>query len=155
MRQVCDKIYGKKYSKLSTEEKVQFSRYSRMVQYYLRHDKNKLVMREYKRQRKILVIALSGHNAHCYRCGYDKYIGALDFHHTNTDEKDFDVVSKGTLEEQIAEAKKCEIICSNCHREEHDGDKSKAGRPQEVLKDPLFLRYWECYQAQRTQLKNI
>ena len=57
----------------------------------------------------------------CEICGYNKYIGALDFHHTDG-EKDFGIAAKGytrSWEKVKEELKKCILLCSNCHREEH------------------------------------
>ncbi len=56
----------------------------------------------------------------CYNCGYDKYIGALEFHHRDPKEKDFVVAGSGkkwaSIQEEI---EKCILLCANCHREEH------------------------------------
>lgn len=58
----------------------------------------------------------------CQRCGYNTYLGALDFHHINPAEKDFTVGNRDfKLKECIEESKKCILICSNCHRELHAG----------------------------------
>lgn len=58
----------------------------------------------------------------CERCGYDTYLGALDFHHINPSEKDFTIGNRDyKLKECIEETKKCILICSNCHREIHAG----------------------------------
>ena len=58
----------------------------------------------------------------CIRCGYDKCIKALEFHHIDPTKKDF-TISNGNfkLKEAIEESKKCILICSNCHKEFHDG----------------------------------
>lgn len=58
----------------------------------------------------------------CQICGYSKCNAALDFHHTNPDEKDFSIARKKYSiinEEMKRELDKCVLICSNCHREEH------------------------------------
>ena len=57
----------------------------------------------------------------CVRCGYDKHLAALEFHHTNPDEKDFnfgDIKNKkwDTIKDELD---KCILLCSNCHRIEH------------------------------------
>jgi hypothetical protein len=59
----------------------------------------------------------------CKACGYNKCLAALDFHHLNKDEKNFDI---GTMlitsfTKAKEEAKKCILLCANCHRELHDG----------------------------------
>ena len=62
----------------------------------------------------------------CVRCGYNKCIEALDFHHRNPQEKDgmlsrysrrvFSPAVKLLIDQEIL---KCDILCANCHREEH------------------------------------
>lgn len=57
----------------------------------------------------------------CSRCGYDKCMRALEFHHLNPQEKDFHLsknLSKSikTLKNEVD---KCVLLCSNCHAEEH------------------------------------
>ena len=58
----------------------------------------------------------------CILCGYNKNLTALDFHHTNPAEKDFTISSRGQLKlnDKIkSELDKCDVLCSNCHREKH------------------------------------
>lgn len=58
----------------------------------------------------------------CMRCGYDKCIAALSFHHTNPQEKEFGLAANGNFHnwnEYWAEAQKCILLCANCHAEEH------------------------------------
>lgn len=56
----------------------------------------------------------------CIKCGYSKYIGALEFHHRNPKEKKFAISGSGlvrSMEALIKEAGKCDMLCSNCHKE--------------------------------------
>lgn len=58
----------------------------------------------------------------CLICGYNKYMGALEFHHLNPKEKDFNLshMKKYTFDDRIKnELDKCILVCSNCHREIH------------------------------------
>ena len=59
----------------------------------------------------------------CERCGYNKCIGALEFHHLNPDEKDFTISSSHLgvkpIETFYKEVDKCILLCANCHAEEH------------------------------------
>lgn len=58
----------------------------------------------------------------CQRCGYSTYLGALDFHHLDPNEKDFTIGNRDfRLVDCIEESKKCILICTNCHREIHAG----------------------------------
>lgn len=59
----------------------------------------------------------------CLLCGYDHYEGALDFHHLNPKEKEFQITHlyyKG-LDYLKAELDKCILVCANCHAEIHAG----------------------------------
>lgn len=57
----------------------------------------------------------------CTICGYNKSINALEFHHLNPNIKEGGVSNtNGTIIKSLEEAKKCILICSNCHREIHD-----------------------------------
>ena len=60
----------------------------------------------------------------CERCGYNKCEGALQFHHLNPNEKDFNIshinLSRQFDKEKILkEVDKCILLCANCHAEEH------------------------------------
>ena len=64
----------------------------------------------------------------CTRCGYNKYQGALDFHHLDPKEKDFNPghLKKYKFDDKIKkELDKCILVCSNCHREIHYEIKQK------------------------------
>lgn len=57
----------------------------------------------------------------CQCCGYDKCIGALQFHHRNPQEKKFQL-SDGILhpwQDYLEEIEKCDLLCANCHAEKH------------------------------------
>lgn len=60
----------------------------------------------------------------CEKCGYNKCSAALEFHHLNSDEKEFNIAdfTSGTnvkVEEAFKEIEKCALLCSNCHHEFH------------------------------------
>ena len=55
----------------------------------------------------------------CENCGYDKYRGALEFHHKDPTQKDPKGLRKTNLKALFAEVDKCMLLCANCHREEH------------------------------------
>jgi len=61
----------------------------------------------------------------CAQCGYNKSIRALSFHHKNPEDKSFDISNNGNMmqawEIVVEEAKKCELLCLNCHAEYHNG----------------------------------
>ena len=55
----------------------------------------------------------------CEYCGYNKYRGALEFHHKDPTQKDPMGLRAYKLSRLFAEVDKCLLLCSNCHREEH------------------------------------
>lgn len=57
----------------------------------------------------------------CVKCGYDKYVGALHVHHINPSLKDpnFRTVSNWSWKRILVELENCELLCANCHAEEH------------------------------------
>ena len=55
----------------------------------------------------------------CEHCGYNKYRGALEFHHKDPTQKDLRGLKAYKLSKLFAEVDKCLLLCSNCHREEH------------------------------------
>lgn len=56
----------------------------------------------------------------CNRCGWSGHIAAYEFHHIKGD-KEFNIGSANNKawSSIINELKKCELLCSNCHRIEH------------------------------------
>ncbi len=60
----------------------------------------------------------------CSNCNYNRCIKALEFHHLDKSLKEFTIGHKldYSLQRLINEAKKCIILCSNCHREEEFKD---------------------------------
>jgi hypothetical protein len=71
--------------------------------------------------RKLELVKAAG--GRCIICAYDKNLGALTFHHTVLDNKDFKLdmrsMSNRTLESVLAELDKCILVCQNCHAELH------------------------------------
>ncbi len=60
----------------------------------------------------------------CAICGYAQNMRALHFHHLQPLEKRIEINAKGvalSLETLRAEARKCVLLCSNCHAEVEDG----------------------------------
>lgn len=57
----------------------------------------------------------------CERCGYNKCLSALEFHHTDPSQKDFSIANSfKNIDKLKTEVDKCLLLCANCHREEHD-----------------------------------
>jgi hypothetical protein len=60
----------------------------------------------------------------CEVCGYNKNYAALEFHHVKPSDKLFQLdlrsLSNRKWEAVLDEVKKCRLLCSNCHAEEHN-----------------------------------
>lgn len=80
-------------------------------------DRKKIRLKLYKEKSSKLKLKIG-----CQKCGYNKYSGALDWHHLE-DNKDYN--PSDTLirnwELYLKEIKKCILVCANCHREIHNG----------------------------------
>lgn len=58
----------------------------------------------------------------CVKCGYNKCLAALTFHHRDPTEKDFtisDIFNMISWRRLKRELLKCQIVCANCHAEIH------------------------------------
>lgn len=56
----------------------------------------------------------------CQHCNYSKSISALEFHHMDPTQKDPQYKATWSWKRLKPELDKCILLCSNCHREEHD-----------------------------------
>jgi len=67
-------------------------------------------------------VALMG--GKCVNCGYSKCIRALEFHHTNPDNKhrssSYGSPRGWCWKRYWEEVSKCILLCANCHREEEE-----------------------------------
>ena len=58
----------------------------------------------------------------CSRCGYNKCLEALEFHHQDMTQKEFSISDRDIKldwKNIRQELDKCELVCANCHREIH------------------------------------
>ena len=75
-----------------------------------------------KRRKAVRQKALAYKGGCCQKCGYDRCMEALEFHHLTSSRKDFGISSKGYTRSWIKireELDKCILLCANCHREIH------------------------------------
>jgi 5-methylcytosine-specific restriction endonuclease McrA len=72
-------------------------------------------------ERKLHFVQLLG--GCCARCGYEKNLTALTFHHLNPATKQFNLdarsLASASFEAIEAEVKQCILLCHNCHHELH------------------------------------
>ncbi len=75
-------------------------------------------VRRMERKRKIIEELFEGE---CEICGYSGCQKALTFHHINPDEKEMQLsdMLRRSWDIVVKEAKKCKLLCSNCHNTLH------------------------------------
>jgi len=67
-------------------------------------------------------MAIEYRGGRCERGGYNKCIEALEFHHVDSNGKNFSISDKGytrSWKRVQKELDKCILLCANCHREIH------------------------------------
>lgn len=109
----CDQ--WKDLDEFSAKGKKQTHHYCRPCLYAYQQERGKA--------RKKKVIDLMG--GKCTRCGYCRNHAALEFHHLDPSKKEINIAGdgiKGSWKRLTEELKKCVLLCSNCHREEHNPD---------------------------------
>jgi 5-methylcytosine-specific restriction endonuclease McrA len=85
------------------------------------NEKYKEIIKPARRKKKNKLIAIMG--GRCIICGYSKNYAALDFDHINPTTKTRTIshllaVSRPwAWNAAVKEAKKCQLLCANCHRE--------------------------------------
>lgn len=106
---------------------------------YTSETKEGIILSLYKRAltRKSELIAAAGGG--CIKCGYNKCTRALTFHHKDPTKKNFCLGLPNLWSKSAnaikAEAKKCELLCMNCHAEvETNLSKTKHGYVAKVNK---------------------
>lgn len=58
----------------------------------------------------------------CEICGYNRSLRALEFHHSSSEDKEIGIAQFRVRNWDLlkVELDKCVLLCSNCHREEHE-----------------------------------
>lgn len=75
-----------------------------------------------RRRSNLRDLAISYLGGACAICGYNTCNSALEMHHLDPKEKEFTISQRMTSFEVILpELKKCVLLCSNHHREVHEG----------------------------------
>lgn len=74
---------------------------------------------DWRKRKKIELVEYKG--GCCVKCGYNKSVNVLQFHHLDPSEKDFTIGGKSFSFERLkAEVDKCILVCANCHIEIHE-----------------------------------
>lgn len=103
----------RKYAIIPTKEKLSEEQ--------LKINKSKSVVDWRVRTKQKLVDYKGGE---CSKCGYNKCLAAMEFHHLDPNEKDFTISGKSWSFERLkSEADKCILVCNRCHTEIHYDNK--------------------------------
>jgi transposase len=100
--------------------------------YRCRRCRSASVSRRRRRLKELLVAEAGGA---CGLCGYSRCMAALEFHHLAPEEKVFSLSEEGVTRSLVrarAEARKCVLLCANCHGEVEAG--------VAVAPDPIVTR---------------
>ena len=97
------------------------------------------------RRRRVKRILIEEAGGACRLCGYDRYAGALQFHHLDPSEKAFAIAGRGlarSLDRAREEVAKCVLVCANCHAELEGGVASidppvRVVEHQDAASDPI------------------
>jgi hypothetical protein len=76
------------------------------------------------RRRRLKAALVREAGGRCAVCGYDRHAGALRFHHLDPGGQRMNVSAGGiamSLERLREEARRCVLLCSNCHAEVEGG----------------------------------
>lgn len=97
----------------------------------------------------------------CIKCGYDKNTAALEFHHKDPAKKEFSISKSRDWkfnEVIFNELDKCDLLCSNCHREEHGIEYETFMKEIQILQDsrmPTEPVTKTCLCCQKQYIPNI
>lgn len=72
----------------------------------------------------------------CSNCGFCEHPAALEFHHVDKNNKDFQISQNTHLpwELLLKEIEKCQVLCSNCHAIEHCNYDWTTEQPIKIVK---------------------
>ena len=102
-----------------------------------RRHQSYLAQQKRGRERKAHLVHMKG--GECQYCAYRLNLAALEFHHLSADEKDFQLdlrsLSNRSWSRILSEARKCILVCSNCHRELHNPGNSLSDQRQKPTQE--------------------
>jgi hypothetical protein len=96
--------------------------------------------RNRKRRLDIKLKLIEYKGGKCEICGYSKCNSALEFHHKDSSTKDDTISLMMSQEYEVIkkEVDKCNLLCSNCHRELHHNEKATIKMVGEVGFEPTM-----------------
>jgi hypothetical protein len=85
-------------------------------------EKNYKAVKVWRQRMKAKAVEFKG--GKCEKCGYNKCLRALTFHHRDPKEKEFTIGAISVKAWAVVEKEimKCDLLCYNCHMEVHDSE---------------------------------
>lgn len=128
---------------LNGQQRKYCSNNCKQKDFYSNHKNNSSFRQMIKSsKRKIELIELKG--GKCERCGYNKNLSALEFHHIDSNNKSFNIdgrnLANKSFDELLNESNKCILLCANCHREIHHEDYNLITLEQLLIENENFLK---------------
>jgi len=87
--------------------------------------------KQMERVKEIKRLGVEYKGGKCEKCGYNKNLAALDFHHLDPSKKDinWNTSRHWGWKRQKRELDKCILVCRNCHAEIHYPDHQNTKKP--------------------------
>lgn len=98
------------------------------------------------RNRKKIVLTQEA-GGKCAVCGYDRWVAVLSFHHIKRATKEFSIARAtraASLSRCRAEAKKCLLLCLNCHGEFETGYQPTVEKIAIMVAEPEVVEGPDC-----------
>jgi len=115
------------------------------------YNKDQMVIYVTERRRYFKKSLIDGMGGKCCVCNYNRCQDVLCLHHINPKEKKFSfnkMVSK-SMKDMIKEAKKCILLCNNCHTEFHAGFITLPNKMKRLSDDFEFPKFILTEEARR------
>jgi hypothetical protein len=114
----CRKLGSKKaYTRIKSDPKLIERSKLWQKKYY---SSKKPYIRKYSKKKEFIQYF----GGKCSICAYGDCLAALEFHHLNPEEKEFNLakvaISEDSWDKCVEEASKCILVCNRCHREIHN-----------------------------------
>ena len=98
--------------------------------------KSSEAVKQWRKNTKLKLITCMGNK--CQICNYNKSTNALEFHHLDPNEKDFEIngtkAAATNWKNVQKELDKCDLLCANCHFELHS-ELNKIDIPKNIIKE--------------------
>jgi len=118
----------------------------------MKNQSNKIA--QFRRNLKLKSVAYKWWN--CIKCGYNKCVDALDFHHLDPLQKEFRISDWNirSWERIKKELDKCVLLCANCHALEHLSVNHVVQKRTQTLEEICFTKNNNANSIDKFIIKN-